>query len=147
MKKAELQSFLLLRTQAGLRLGSNAVRGVRKCPLKLLKVDMSARGLVVMANEEQARDKMEQRLPLEQEWAGLEAACLDTRFDEDEWEPATNLSRHIIDSLHLIMRGNESILHMMMLKCVEQRGGKENLAGALAEMDNIIQEIGGLGQN
>ncbi len=39
------------------------------------------------------------------------------------------------------------MLHMMMLKCVEQRGGKENSAGALTEIDNIIREIGGLGQN
>ena len=147
MKEAELQSFLLSRTKAGLKLGSNAVRGVRKCPLKLVTANLSARGTVVPANAEQARHEMEQRLQLEQEWAGLEAACLDTRFDDEEWGLATDPSRHIIDSLHLIMRGNESILHMMMLKCIEQRGGKENAVGALTEMDNIIREIGQLGQN
>ena len=85
---------------------------------------MSSRGA-----DQQVRSRLEARLQLEEELAGREAMDLDARFSAEKWTAFTDPMRHLIDTLHLPMRGNEQMNHIMKLKLAERKGGKKKSPG------------------
>jgi hypothetical protein len=67
------------------------------------------------------RARLTARLQLEQEYFGLEAAARDDRFNVEHWGVLEDPSRHLLDLLHLPMRTNEKMVHMLKLKALARK--------------------------
>ncbi len=74
-----------------------------------METDLVARGLSLDGGENEQRRRLENWLQLEEEYFGLESAALDDGFVQDVWNAETDPRRHMIDTLHLHMRGNEKM--------------------------------------
>ncbi len=147
MTEDKLQTFLISRINNGCKLGYHATRGVRACTAKIVhKTELVKRGMEVGIDVERDRQNLEERLQLEVELQGLEAICADDRFSNMRTgEALSDPKRHLIDALHLAMRGNEQMLHIMKVKQLEIREGKENAKEDLMDLDEQLRKMGGLG--
>ena len=147
LKHAQLEDWLLLRTGTGCILGQSPSNGVRACDLALVKAEMRSRGMLVHEDESANRDSLTQRLQLEDELVRLESAERDKRFDVARWDILSDPSRHLIDLLHLPMRTNEKIVHMLRLLALQRRGGKTpDGTDVLTSIDVTLRSLGGLSE-
>jgi hypothetical protein len=146
-REIELQEFLLERTKTGCVLGESPSNGVRKCDFANVNTDLVARGLSLDGGENEQRLRLENWLQLEEEYLGLESAALDDRFVQNAWNAETDPRRHLVDTLHLPMRGNEKIIHMLKLQILELGGGKTKMTEEkLLSLDDVLREMGGFGE-
>jgi hypothetical protein len=146
MREAELQDFILAYTRRDCSLGESMINGVRKCSIHLVKEALATRSMGINGSDSDLRDRLEARLQVEDEYLGLEAANLDTRFACEEWSAVTDPMLHLIDVLHLPMRTNEHMLHMLKLKLLERYDNKKDAAEvALTHLDILLRDMGGLG--
>ena len=64
----------------------------------------------------------------------------------DKWGILENPKRHLIDLLHLPMRTNEKMIHLMKMKILDRRGGKTTASQhTLDRFDDAIRKLGNLG--
>jgi hypothetical protein len=144
MNMASLEQFLLSRTSTGCVLGKCPFNGVKECDMELVRSECSARGICVEGDDVAVREKLQERLQLEDELTRLEVAYLDKRFENIDGVLA-DPSRHFLDLLHLPMRTNEKIVHMLKLKVLDRWGGKTASAiKTLTELDDVFRTLGGM---
>ena len=147
MREEELQKLLLGRTSTGCVLGNHPSNGVLNCDIEMVRSEMAARGMPALADDGRNRKALMNRLQLEEEYLLLELAEKDTKFDGDSDGPMSDPTRHLIDVLHLPMRTNEKVIHMIKMKTLDRRGGKCTAAiQALTDMDCLLRELGTLGE-
>lgn len=146
LREMELEKMLLRKTCIGCELGDSPSNGVRKCDLSLVKEELHVRDMSTIGTSRELRAKLTARLQLEQEYFGLEAATRDERFNVEDWGVLQDPSRHLLDLLHLPMRTNEKMVHMLKMKALERRGGKTKEGKTvLEELDNVLRDLGQLG--
>ncbi len=75
-------------------------------------------------SENVLRNKLERQLQLEDEYLGLACESKDLQFNTDRWGVLENPKRHLVDLLHLPMRTNEKMIHLLKLKVLDRRSGK-----------------------
>jgi hypothetical protein len=76
----------------------------------------------------------------------LESAERDKRFDVARWDILSDPSRHLIDLLHLPMRTNEKIVHMLRLLALQRRGGKTPDGTDVLTSIDVTLRLGGLSE-
>jgi hypothetical protein len=146
LREMELEKMLLRKTCIGCELGDSPSNGVRKCDLSLVKEELQVRDMSTTGTSRELRAKLTARLQLEQEYFGLESATRDERFNVEDWGVLQDPSRHLLDLLHLPMRTNEKMVHMLKMKALERRGGKTKEGKkVLEELDNVLRDLGQLG--
>ena len=110
--------------------------------------ELHARNMEIIGDESEnvLRNKLERQLQLEDEYLGLACESKDLRFDVDKWGILENPKRHVIDLLHLPMRTNEKMIHLMKMKILDRRGGKTTASQhTLDRFDDAIRKLGNLG--
>jgi hypothetical protein len=147
MREEELQKLLLGRTSTGCVLGNHPSNGVLNCDIEMVRSEMAAREMPALEDDGRNRKALMNRLQLEEEYLLLELAEKDTKFDGDSDGPMSDPTRHLIDVLHLPMRTNEKVIHIIKMKTLDRRGGKCTAAvQALTDMDCLLRELGTLGE-
>jgi hypothetical protein len=148
MKMGALEKFLLTKTSTGCVLGKWPTNGVRVCDIALVMHELHARNMEVIGDESEnvLRNKLERQSQLEDEYLGLACESKDLRFDVNKWGILENPKRHLIDLVHLSMRTNEKMIHLMKMKILDRRGGKTTASQhTLDRFDDAIRKLGNLG--
>jgi hypothetical protein len=147
MREEELQQLLLRRTSTGCVLGDHLFNGVHNCDIKMERSEMAARRILALDDDRRDRKSLMYRLQLEEEYLLLQLADKDTKFDGESDGPLADPTRHLIDVLHLPMRTNEKMIHMIKMKTLDRRGGKCPAAiQALTDIDCLLRQLGTLGE-